>query len=109
MGNLPPWFDSLQRLRKTSVDFLQQGGIASYTSRSESNGRRLGYSIFHVQSQSLERDRKSTRLNSSHMSISYAVFCLKKKNHSDVYVWQRPQQYIVVAGGVGDRHERRPS
>src|SRR5438477_895805 len=27
-------------------------------------------------------DRKSTRLNSSHMSISYAVFCLKKKNQS---------------------------
>src|SRR4051812_49478979 len=26
-------------------------------------------------------DRKSTRLNSSHMSISYAVFCLKKKKH----------------------------
>src|SRR5690242_20841176 len=26
-----------------------------------------------------KRDRKSTRLNSSHMSISYAVFCLKKK------------------------------
>src|SRR5699024_12747325 len=29
---------------------------------------------FHV------KDRKSTRLNSSHVSISYAVFCLKKKN-----------------------------
>src|SRR3712207_7287484 len=30
----------------------------------------------------LERvDRKSTRLNSSHANISYAVFCLKKKNH----------------------------
>src|SRR3712207_8612892 len=27
-----------------------------------------------------ERDRKSTRLNSSHANISYAVFCLKKKN-----------------------------
>src|SRR5690242_21451330 len=27
----------------------------------------------------IRRDRKSTRLNSSHMSISYAVFCLKKK------------------------------
>src|SRR5690606_41176100 len=27
-----------------------------------------------------ERDRKSTRLNSSHVKISYAVFCLKKKN-----------------------------
>src|SRR5207245_6580835 len=29
--------------------------------------------------QDIERDRKSTRLNSSHGSISYAVFCLKKK------------------------------
>src|SRR3712207_7493696 len=28
-----------------------------------------------------ERDRKSTRLNSSHANISYAVFCLKKKNN----------------------------
>src|SRR3712207_7999081 len=27
------------------------------------------------------RDRKSTRLNSSHANISYAVFCLKKKKH----------------------------
>src|SRR5207249_7245297 len=30
-------------------------------------------------SASLAKDRKSTRLNSSHVSISYAVFCLKKK------------------------------
>src|SRR3712207_8921203 len=28
------------------------------------------------------RDRKSTRLNSSHANISYAVFCLKKKKHT---------------------------
>src|SRR5207249_12165458 len=28
-------------------------------------------------------DRKSTRLNSSHVSISYAVFCLKKKNNTN--------------------------
>src|SRR5205807_4245403 len=28
------------------------------------------------------RDRKSTRLNSSHLVISYAVFCLKKKNNN---------------------------
>src|SRR2546429_8786219 len=31
--------------------------------------------------QSLSQDRKSTRLNSSHGYISYAVFCLKKKNN----------------------------
>src|SRR3989442_5563704 len=30
------------------------------------------------------RDRKSTRLNSSHVRISYAVFCLKKKNPADI-------------------------
>src|SRR5690625_6302523 len=29
-----------------------------------------------------QRDRKSTRLNSSHVAISYAVFCLKKKRHT---------------------------
>src|SRR3712207_7501403 len=33
------------------------------------------------------RDRKSTRLNSSHANISYAVFCLKKKNtHESLYI-----------------------
>src|SRR5689334_23784692 len=31
-------------------------------------------------------DRKSTRLNSSHSSISYAVFCLKKKNKQTITV-----------------------
>src|SRR2546426_6677342 len=31
----------------------------------------------------LAPDRKSTRLNSSHLVISYAVFCLKKKNNSE--------------------------
>src|SRR5690625_5714614 len=30
------------------------------------------------------RDRKSTRLNSSHVAISYAVFCLKKKNKTKI-------------------------
>src|SRR3712207_8516702 len=33
-----------------------------------------------------ERDRKSTRLNSSHANISYAVFCLKKKNTYSVQI-----------------------
>src|SRR3712207_6901919 len=32
-----------------------------------------------------ELDRKSTRLNSSHANISYAVFCLKKKKKQDIY------------------------
>src|SRR2546430_42646 len=40
------------------------------------------YSAAELRSPFLPRDRKSTRLNSSHSQISYAVFCLKKKkNH----------------------------
>src|SRR5947208_15481861 len=35
---------------------------------------------------SVEGDRKSTRLNSSHQIISYAVFCLKKKNNRGRHV-----------------------
>src|SRR5690348_17913822 len=42
-------------------------------------------------------DRKSTRLNSSHPSISYAVFCLKKKKEE--YVRQRSDK-LCVAGGT---------
>src|SRR5690606_39344994 len=34
------------------------------------------------------RDRKSTRLNSSHVKISYAVFCLKKKTKKQPLGWQ---------------------
>src|SRR5690349_23454507 len=37
-----------------------------------------------VRSPLFEIDRKSTRLNSSHVEISYAVFCLKKKKRKDV-------------------------
>src|SRR5438477_7509520 len=39
-----------------------------------------------LQRSSTQIDRKSTRLNSSHMSISYAVFCLKKKKSAHVKV-----------------------
>src|SRR5688572_31863568 len=35
------------------------------------------------------RDRKSTRLNSSHSQISYAVFCLKKKKQTQIYFLRR--------------------
>src|SRR5689334_24391244 len=45
-------------------------------------------------------DRKSTRLNSSHSSISYAVFCLKKKKR------QRPYP-LIVAYMTGDASQRR--
>src|SRR5690625_1206250 len=47
-------------------------------------GTRLEYDVVESRrgAQVLNADRKSTRLNSSHVAISYAVFCLKKKRHS---------------------------
>src|SRR2546430_3149006 len=42
----------------------------------------LGRGAREPQAAKRNRDRKSTRLNSSHSQISYAVFCLKKKNNN---------------------------
>src|SRR5258707_7753135 len=50
-------------------------------------GRHLGHGTGHRHHGRGDRDpgdRKSTRLNSSHANISYAVFCLKKKKRSDL-------------------------
>src|SRR5690348_17361178 len=41
-------------------------------------------------------DRKSTRLNSSHPSISYAVFCLKKKKHTNAQPTQQHSRKRVL-------------
>src|SRR2546421_7999129 len=52
-------------------------------------------------------DRKSTRLNSSHDQISYAVFCLKKKiitRHEISYAVERP---LVVASHAGPLRNRQ--
>src|SRR5437899_7517271 len=45
-----------------------------------------------------ELDRKSTRLNSSHLGISYAVFCLKKKNNSTPSSRSRSRMWRDSAG-----------
>src|SRR6267154_4645193 len=52
-----------------------------------------------------EADRKSTRLNSSHPSISYAVFCSKKKN---THTGARPRRYVSPRmAGRDDAGSRR--
>src|SRR2546427_4584656 len=47
-------------------------------------GRGFESHPLHSTSDSMSPDRKSTRLNSSHSQISYAVFCLKKKNKLEI-------------------------
>src|SRR5688572_31649535 len=41
-------------------------------------------------------DRKSTRLNSSHSQISYAVFCLKKKKHTDLTTYPLSKHILLL-------------
>src|SRR2546426_7845828 len=43
-----------------------------------------------------ERDRKSTRLNSSHLVISYAVFCLKKKKKNSEQIRSRKRSQVYT-------------
>src|SRR5437870_10263830 len=54
-------------------------------------------------------DRKSTRLNSSHVAISYAVFCLKKKKRM-VSITNRVQGFkLTVSTTNSDSQAKRPS
>src|SRR5438034_7857233 len=63
-------FHALVEHSSEAVALLDETGAISYVSPAAT--RLLGYTV-------AELDRKSTRLNSSHTVISYAVFCLKKK------------------------------
>src|SRR5258708_9449149 len=55
-----------------------QGSSVSQAVQNTDYGAIFGQGTAHLN----ERDRKSTRLNSSHQIISYAVFCLKKKKNT---------------------------
>src|SRR2546430_12909536 len=55
-----------------------------------------GLTTPHFAHDSQNRDRKSTRLNSSHSQISYAVFCLKKKKRSSSHLQPAPHSISRV-------------
>src|SRR5438876_6745549 len=69
-GSISPSMHRRQRFRVGGVD---AGGMTKPSSANAGSAGRVRQYVEPV------RDRKSTRLNSSHPSISYAVFCLKKK------------------------------
>src|SRR3712207_8795477 len=69
----------LQALQEREPDL--RGHVDNVAELALAVGREMGLDsdeLFQVQ-----RDRKSTRLNSSHANISYAVFCLKKKKNNN--------------------------
>src|SRR3712207_7230136 len=63
------------------VDDAPVRRLADLTDRLERIGVGNTVSLNVVRDDRSRTDRKSTRLNSSHANISYAVFCLKKKNN----------------------------
>src|SRR5258707_7343635 len=58
-----------------------------------------------IKSDTIDRDRKSTRLNSSHANISYAVFCLKKKKNNRTGVYCN-ETTTASTGGTAKRSTR---
>src|SRR2546430_5673977 len=76
-------FRSAARRRRRGARAADHRGAGrnAYPRRSEeiADGTRLRRARHHPQEVERVGDRKSTRLNSSHSQISYAVFCLKKK------------------------------
>src|SRR3712207_7006657 len=77
-----PLFDALPEAAGQGVEALLDRVLATgdpYV------GKELPVRLARLEGGALEEDRKSTRLNSSHANISYAVFCLKKKKITDLY------------------------
>src|SRR3712207_7325876 len=72
-STLFPYTTLFRSTLERSVNELEAGASRI----EETVGSALGRTLSEIESRT---DRKSTRLNSSHANISYAVFCLKKKN-----------------------------
>src|SRR5256885_12693565 len=69
---LPPEFNAIAARRRFMPDAVDRGDVTAIGNRVTALNGFPGIVLI--------LDRKSTRLNSSHLVISYAVFCLKKKN-----------------------------
>src|SRR5207249_7097204 len=74
----------VRRSARTTTDGPTLVRLLAESVRSERDGKAFAAAalekVFAIGQPKAALDRKSTRLNSSHVSISYAVFCLKKKN-----------------------------
>src|SRR3712207_8225472 len=80
-------YTTLFRSLNFAVSFLREDGMDDPNTPLETVVRHVDYLV-----ERLGVDRKSTRLNSSHANISYAVFCLKKKKQYRQYVSSKLMQ-----------------
>src|SRR5258705_8733757 len=77
-------YTTLFRSIKVTKSFVRIGALTRHVEleRSADVSKHLplvAAAMPHIAHPAIRKDRKSTRLNSSHLGISYAVFCLKKK------------------------------
>src|SRR5438874_3831787 len=86
-------YTTLFRSRRCTGDWRNMGSLACHPERREGSVWTGGAQRVHTDP---SRDRKSTRLNSSHVEISYAVFCLKKKNKNKVENIYSPHTYYIT-------------
>src|SRR5690606_8404796 len=83
----------------TMDHLLARRGAGQYTARFHHSGDDLEDWLLQLR----QTDRKSTRLNSSHVKTSYAVFCLKKKNE------RLGHSPLATGEPARDQHQRQPS
>src|SRR5688572_31307421 len=80
-STLFPYTTLFRSTSATRNPIRQSTLISAYSSKSANHVRARDPTV-----NSPEIDRKSTRLNSSHSQISYAVFCLKKKKNRNTHI-----------------------
>src|SRR5258707_9755884 len=86
-------YTTLFRSPKAFIGWLRPMSVFGLTAAEvSSNAQRVERTQRDVRLDGADQDRKSTRLNSSHANISYAVFCLKKKKHTSEL---QSRQYLV--------------
>src|SRR5258705_859566 len=92
----------------SKVPLTEVGGPYSITSsaRARSDGGMLRSRAFAVLRLMTSLDRKSTRLNSSHLGISYAVFCLKKKKKTCVFHTHQHMGVLLLTSKIRGTHLR---
>src|SRR3712207_8199957 len=89
-STLFPYTTLFRSTFRLNVDELAAAGLHQRSEISNRKSEFLTHPVFNTHHSETEllryifklQDRKSTRLNSSHANISYAVFCLKKKKHT---------------------------